>query len=405
MDAGKPNPESVIGENDYSMVWADYAELFRVDDEYVITKKKPKLNFEESQTTPKGEKIWHKTSKVPLLDSNDRVFGVLGTYEDITEKKKLELNLIKHHEELEFLVNDRTHDLEVAYWELQSINEKLNNQRNELEATLESLHAAQNQLIQSEKMASIGILTAGIAHEINNPINFISSGIAGLEMEIHQVLDAVKEYNELCQKFGTNKEGKLFERVDERHNVRKALDNIPKLIQSIRTGVNRTTSIVKGLRTFSRLEDENKTAVNLNEIINSALTILYNKYKHSITVSTNFCENDSINCFAGKLGQLFLNILMNSIQAISGEGTIDIKTEYLKEKDVYKIVIKDSGIGIPNDLQQKVFDPFFTTKPVGIGTGLGLSIVLGIVKDHKGDIKLQSEEEKGTEISLILPKS
>jgi signal transduction histidine kinase len=96
---------------------------------------------------------------------------------------------------------------------------------------------------------------------------------------------------------------------------------------------------------------------------------------------------------------------MNSIQAISGEGTIDIKTEYLKEKDVYKIVIKDSGIGIPNDLQQKVFDPFFTTKPVGIGTGLGLSIVLGIVKDHKGDIKLQSEEEKGTEISLILPKS
>jgi signal transduction histidine kinase len=161
---------------------------------------------------------------------------------------------------------------------------------------------------------------------------------------------------------------------------------------------------VKGLRTFARLDNESKSVASLSELINSALTILYNKYKHSITISTNLCDNDEMYCYPGKLGQVFLNILVNSIQAIEGEGNIAIETSYIKETDKYLIRIKDTGKGIPSGMEQRIFDPFFTTKPVGVGTGLGLSIVHGIITDHDGEIKVKSQEGIGTEFIIYLPK-
>ena len=342
--------------------------------------------------------------KVVEWDSSGEVVRIIGTHSDITDRKKLEFEIIKHQENLEYLVKSRTEELVATNEELIATNDELCNQRKQLQDTLEKLQNAQKQLVLAEKMASLGVLTSGIAHEINNPINFISSGVVGLEMEINDLISAIREYSNAYIKLYTHDEIGLLSQINSQYDVKGSLNTIPKLIQSIRTGVDRTMSIVKGLRTFARLDDENKSAAGLNELINSALTILYNKYKHSITVSTNLCDNDEIFCYPGKLGQVFLNILVNSIQAIEGEGKIEIETSYDNVEDKFKITISDTGKGIPAGLEQRIFDPFFTTKPVGEGTGLGLSIVHGIISDHNGEIKVNSREGEGTEFTIYLPK-
>jgi PAS domain S-box-containing protein len=342
--------------------------------------------------------------KVVEWNAKGEVVRIIGTHSDITDRKKLEVEIQKHQENLEYLVKARTEELEAANEELTSINEELYYQRTQLQDTLDKLQKAQKQLVLSEKMASLGVLTSGIAHEINNPINFISSGVLGLEMEVNDIIAAIREYSNHYKKLYPVDEIGLLNQIDVQYDVKGSLETIPMLIQSIRTGVDRTMSIVKGLRTFARLDNESKSVASLSELINSALTILYNKYKHSITISTNLCDNDEMYCYPGKLGQVFLNILVNSIQAIEGEGNIAIETSYIKETDKYLIRIKDTGKGIPSGMEQRIFDPFFTTKPVGVGTGLGLSIVHGIITDHDGEIKVKSQEGIGTEFIIYLPK-
>lgn len=342
--------------------------------------------------------------KVVEWDSEGNVVRIIGTHSDITDRKLLEFEIQRHQKDLEYLVKSRTEELEAANEELTSINEELYFQRAELEDTLGKLKNAQKQLVLAEKMASLGVLTSGIAHEINNPINFISSGVVGLEMEVNDLTSAIREYSRAFRALYPHDEIGLLHQIDAQYDVKSSMETIPKLIKSIRTGVDRTMSIVKGLRTFARLDDENKSVASLNELINSALTILYNKYKHSITITTSLCDDDEIYCFPGKLGQVFLNVLVNSIQAIEGEGTIEIKTTHIEDENKIEIIISDSGKGIPAGLEQRIFDPFFTTKPVGEGTGLGLSIVHGIISDHNGEIRVNSMEGKGTEFSIYLPK-
>ncbi len=352
-----------------------------------------------------GNWMWIRSrGKVVERDVKGSPIRMIGTHTDITDKKLIEQELVDYKNNLEFVVQERTEELEATNEELTSINEELLDKRNELEAALDKLKDAQKQMVLSEKMASLGVLTSGIAHEINNPINFISSGVIGLEMEVNQVVSAYQDYLKCCQKHDNPLFTKLKADIEEQYNVKRSISNIPKLINSIQTGVSRTISIIKGLRTFSRLDEESKTEASLSDLIKSTLTILYNKYKNRIDVKTELAPNDTIICYPGKLGQVFLNILVNSIQAIKDEGEILIKTKFDSNKEMYKISIIDNGEGMPNDIQQQIFDPFFTTKPVGEGTGLGLSIVHGIVNDHNGRIKVKSEVGKGTEILLYLPK-
>ncbi|HOP05165.1 MAG TPA: PAS domain S-box protein [Tenuifilaceae bacterium] len=352
-----------------------------------------------------GSWMWIRArGKVVERDKKGMVVRMIGTHSDITDRKQLEVELLKHKENLEHLVKERTEELAAANEELMAVNEELYNQRNELEETLKKLQEAQKQLVQSEKMASIGVLTSGIAHEINNPINFINSGVVGLELETKEIIEAFKEYAEAYKMLYPNDETGLLQRVGSKYNVEKSVLNIPKLIKAIRTGVDRTINIVKGLRTFSRLDDENKVEANIHDIISSVLTMLYNKYKNRITVETFFCEQNQISCYPGKLGQLFLNIIMNSIQAIEDEGVIILRTEFEGANQRYKISISDNGSGVPKNIMGKIFDPFFTTKPVGQGTGLGLSIVHGIVKDHNGEINVTSKVGEGTTFVIYLPK-
>lgn len=344
------------------------------------------------------------TSKV-----NGEIEYIDSTLEDVTKEFTLQEELERHKNNLEELVKERTRKILQLNKELSASNEKLHqlnkdleNQKEELLSTVSQLRNTQSQLVQSEKMASIGVLTAGIAHEINNPVNFINSGITGLEIITHDLIKAIEEYSYHCKKCTLHEKNKIVQEINNRYNVDNSINNIPKLIQTIRNGIHRTTEIIKGLRIFSRLDGENKSMANIHELIDSSLIILYNRYKNRIEIVKDFCESAVVACYPSKVSQVFLNILMNAIQAIEGKGCIKIETSYKKE-NLLMIKISDSGIGMPGEIQKRVFDPFFTTKTVGEGTGIGLSIVHGIIEDHNGEIFVESKPGKGTTFTIQLP--
>ena len=364
--------------------------------------------FDWQHIRPNGEVFDVSISLNPLRIAN--TFYVQAVLRDITEKKLTDAELEQYRKKLEALVDERTKELASANNELESINEELTQtndelltQQQQLELTLNHLRETQKQLIQSEKMASIGILTSGIAHEINNPVNFISSGLAGLEIEINEVIEVLEKCRKEKQG-ASQKDGTTPGKEDNQDDVKEAIENIPQLFSSMREGVERTTSIVKGLRIFSRIDSEEKLPAQLNEIIQSTLTILRNKYKNRIEIKTSLVAEDGLLCFPGKLSQLILNLIHNAIDAIEEKGTIEITTRSLHNNAQFELSIKDTGSGIPAEYIEKIFDPFFTTKPVGKGSGLGLSISHGIVNDHGGKIRVQSEPGKGSTFTVILPK-
>ncbi len=285
----------------------------------------------------------------------------------------------------------------------------------ELQSTLNHLKQTQSQLVQAEKMAGIGTLTAGIAHEINNPINFVKNHIGNIEANLADILAVVKLYESITPE---TVEAKLLEikALKKSREFDIAIEEMDILIQGIREGANRTAEIVKGLRTFTRLDDQVMKAVNLHENLDATLMLLKNQYKDRIQVIKNYGEMPLIDCFIGKINQIFMNLLSNAMQAIEEEGTITITTELLNlegfenlqglGKDLQGVVqvkIRDSGTGIPVEIRDRIFEPFFTTKDVGLGTGLGLSISLGIARNHGGDLTFTSEIGQGTEFVLTLP--
>ncbi len=329
------------------------------------------------------------------------------------------LELEEYKNNLEKLVKERTEEIETLNEELTttneelyqnneelfSVNDVLANQKKQLEETLETLKLTQTQLIQSEKMASIGILTAGIAHEINNPINFISSGITGLEMVVADILAIIQDYTTYCKEVTNCKIREVLLDHRKKQNLASSIENIHKLLQSIRTGVERTTNIVRSLRTFSRLDNESKSLINIHDLLDSSITILSNQLKDHIIIEKNYNLKELFPCYPGKLSQVFLNLLINAIHSIDNKGTIIITTQKAASNDKIEILFKDTGRGMTQETQKKIFDPFFTTKPVGEGTGMGLSIVHGIIQDHHGQITVISKKGIGTEFRIELPYS
>lgn len=260
--------------------------------------------------------------------------------------------------------------------ELEAKNQLLDQQKSEIVAQHRKLQAAQEQLIQSEKMASLGQLTAGIAHEINNPLNFISGSIGPLKADLAELHESEGNDDEL-------------------------MDEIHQLLGSIETGASRTQQIVSGLRTFSRLDEEVWKPVDIHEALDSTLALLGHKLKRGIVVHKAYGDLPLIDCLPGKLNQVFMNILVNAIDAIPDTGTIKISTQITGT--TAQISIQDSGKGMETDIQDRVFDPFFTTKAVGSGTGLGLSIAYGIMQQHKGEIKIDSVPGQGSTFHVCFP--
>lgn len=275
------------------------------------------------------------------------------------------------------------------------------NSYNKMMEAYEELKSTQTKLVESEKMASLGQLTAGVAHEINNPVNFISAGIHSLRTNYEDLLELLNAYLKLKPNSKIEADLNRIQQLKEEIEIDELLKEIDQLFESINNGASRTAEIVKGLRNFSRLDEGELKSANIHDCIDSCLIILQNQLKNRIEVIKHYGDIPAINCYPGQLNQVFINILNNASQAIEGTGSITIETG-VKNGNI-DISICDSGPGIPDDIKEKIFEPFFTTKDVGQGTGLGLSISFGIVEKHKGKIKVNSKNGKGSEFIISLP--
>lgn len=274
-------------------------------------------------------------------------------------------------------------------------------QKEALEKSLAELKMAQAKLVESEKMASLGQLTAGIAHEINNPINFVSVGVKNLIRNFEEVKEVLEGYLNT----GTDTEEAVRQLADEkrRKQVLEIFDDSAHLFKSIQNGVERTISIVKTLRNFSRLDEGELKQVDLHEGLDSTLEILQSQIKKKAEVVKRYGQLPLVACAAGKINQVFLNIINNALQAMESKGVITLETRYLKDKNEVEIAISDTGKGMNDEVKRRLFEPFFTTKPIGEGTGLGLSISYSIIEEHKGRIEVESKEGVGTTFRIYLP--
>jgi signal transduction histidine kinase len=292
--------------------------------------------------------------------------------------------------------------------EIEIANTALQEKNLEIEHAMAQIKQAQQQVVQSEKMAGLGQLTAGVAHEINNPVTFISGAIKPLRRNLGDVLEVLKEYDTLKPDASPEAVRTIVSRIAKLKSdmeLDDVIDETQELLKSMDNGASRIAEIVKGLRNFSRLDEHDLKSVDLHEGIDSTLTILRSQYKDHIEVVKEYGSLPAVDCYAGQLNQVFMNILSNAIQAIEGTGTIRIKTSLSNKsgQDFAVVSIKDSGNGMPEDVRKRIFEPFFTTKDVGKGTGLGLSISFGVIEKHGGTIEVTSEVGKGTEFVITLP--
>lgn len=295
-------------------------------------------------------------------------------------------------------------EIEALREEIVSTSKSTEAQKRELELTVENLKLAQSQLVQSEKMASVGVLTAGIAHELNNPINFMSGNVFPLKEDLDEVFSVLKKYDEAIE---ANKLGEFFTEVDalkEEMDFSYLIQEIYSLLKGIEEGAHRSGEIIKGLRSFSRLDDEACQFYDIHEGIDSSLVLLHNKIKDcNIVVEKSYGDFEGLECYPSKFNQVIMNILTNSIQAMECGGDLFIQT--VSSAIGVKIIIKDNGPGMTTEVKEHIFDPFYTTKEVGKGTGLGLSISYGIIEKHNGNIDVISEPGKGTEFIISLPRT
>lgn len=277
---------------------------------------------------------------------------------------------------------------------------ELEEKNQHLQKLFRTLQETQSQLIQSEKMASLGQLVAGVAHELNNPISFIYANMKELENYINAIEEILKLL--LSNMNDPDLQEKLREKITkENYDLEFIKRDINSLINESVEGGRRVKEVVQNLRNFSRLDEGEVKTVDLHEGLDSTLLLLNNEIKNRIEVVKAYGDLPKIECHPGQINQVFMNILINAIQAIEGDGKIWIHTQKLN--DQVEIVIKDNGKGIPEKIKDKIFDPFFTTKPVGKGTGLGLNICYNIIKNHNGKISVESIENEGTSFKIILP--
>lgn len=280
----------------------------------------------------------------------------------------------------------------------------------QLQQTLHDLQEAQMQLVEAEKMASLGQLTAGIAHEINNPINFVKSNIKPLRLDINDLFEVIEQYDTLHGEDPNNIPPRLqkISALKEEIDLGLVRTEITSLIKGIEDGAERTAEIVRGLRTFSRLDESELKVADVHDGIDSTLVLLRNNIPHHVTVNKQFEAEGNIECYPGKLNQVFMNILNNSVQAINAKKDntdndfISILTRDIDKENI-EITIRDSGIGMTDEVKQRIFEPFFTTKEVGEGTGLGMAIVFKIIESHHGKIQVESEPGKGAAFIITLP--
>jgi two-component system NtrC family sensor kinase len=268
------------------------------------------------------------------------------------------------------------------------------------------------QLLHSEKMASIGQLAAGVAHEINNPTGFVSSNLKTLAEYIQDLSNLTKEYRKLVKKLKQNPDpgGDLFavsgqvkriSELEEEIDLDFVLKDIFELIEESQEGTERIKKIVLDLKDFAHPGDDKPKLADLNQNMDSTINVVWNELKYKADVTKDYGDLPQVKCHPQLLNQVFLNLLVNAAQSIEKRGEIKIKTR--ANNGYVEIMISDTGAGIPKENLPKIFDPFFTTKKIGQGTGLGLNVAYNIIKKHQGEIDVKSDVGKGTMFIIRIP--
>jgi len=317
------------------------------------------------------------------------IYDVLGAIENVNFDKELVQVPVSSSTELGLLAESFNHLSKRTFDSQKALRDKVS----ELENANQEIRETQARLVHAAKMAGLGQLVAGVAHELNNPIGFIYSNMSSLRDYSKKLLHLVHVAEEEPEK---------LEKEVKKADLAYIEKDLPKLIASCEDGARRTRDIVVGLRNFSRLEESQLKDVDLHEGLDSTLKLLTGELKNRIKVHKDYGKLPKVTCYPGELNQVFMNILSNASQAIDGEGEIFISTK-TRTKGKVEIVIRDTGKGMTKAVVEKIFDPFFTTKSQGQGTGLGMSISYSVIQKHGGEILVNSSPKKGSEFTIILP--
>lgn len=333
---------------------------------------------------------------VPIISIFIVCFGSLMFFRKLNKDYESTL-LVNNH-----LLERQKNEIALQANMLNNKNEKLNNANEELKSTLEQLKEMQGHLLQQEKMASLGQLTAGIAHEINNPVNFVSANVSPLRKDFEdllKILDTIINRKE-------NEEETELEQLLETYEYAYLKEEINALLAGMEEGAARTKKIVAGLRSFSRSDQQIRKHYNVNKGIEVTLNLLGHRIKQGVNISLELQAESEVWCNPDQINQVLMNIFTNALDAVNENGNLHIQTSFVQKKGMGKslcIAIKDDGIGMSEAVKRKIFDPFFTTKSIGKGTGLGLSISYGIIRDHQGEIQVTSKKGTGSTFKINLP--
>ncbi|MFA7405754.1 MAG: response regulator [Pelobacteraceae bacterium] len=272
----------------------------------------------------------------------------------------------------------------------------------ELEKVISELKSTQRQMIQQEKMATIGQLSAGIAHEINNPIGFIASNTSSLAKYCEKILKFMEAQHEALLSGMTSPEKvEQLQELRQHMKIDHIVKDIPEMLAETLEGVERIKSIIRDLKCFSRTEDSEQKLADIIQCLESTINIAYNELKYKATIKREYSDLPQLLCYPQQLGQVFMNLLVNAAHAIHSQGEVTVRA--WSEHGLIHVSISDTGCGIPDEVKEHIFEPFFTTKEAGKGTGLGLSISNEIVRNHGGEIRVESEVGRGSTFLVVLP--
>jgi signal transduction histidine kinase len=353
---------------------------------------------------------WLFFTAAPLRNSNGELVGAIETLQDITERKIAEAALMTAQIEVEHTVEQRTLELaelnekllkDVARREL--IELELLKRNAELNTLNDQLSVAQEYLLQSEKLASIGQLAAGVAHEINNPIGYIFSNFGMLEGYQKSLFEMLLAYESFEASLIDRKSAEDLRRLREKLEIDFLIQDVPELMKESREGIERVRKIVQDLKGFSHTDSRNDwQPSNLHQGIDSTLNVINNEIKYRATIIKEYGNIPLVECVVSQINQVVMNLVINASHALGPElGKIFIRTGCSGDNVWFEV--EDTGSGISADILPRIFDPFYTTKPVGKGTGLGLSLSYGIVQKHHGNINVDTELGKGTKFRVSLP--